>query len=144
MTTASLKWFRNLQASNILDLFLTNSLTLVDSVCVVPGISDHLAVILGIKLSPSMQKLKPRKKCAPLLKSRLGKHEARNAQFSDYLPFYSTGKCTEQLWQEFNGEVDTLISKYMPTKILRGRKNLVTQEIRRKMNQRDHLYQVQK
>ena len=60
--------------------------------------------------------------------------------------FLSTcaGKCTEQLWQELMGEVDTLISKYVPTKTLRGRKNLpwVTQEIRRKMNQRDHLYQV--
>ena len=56
------------------------------------------------------------------------------------------GKCTEQLWQEFKGEVDTLISKYVSTKTLRGRKNLpwVTQEIRREMNQRDHLHQVQK
>ena len=46
--------------SNILDLFLTNSPTLVDSVYVHPGISDHLAVISGVKLRPSIQKLKPR------------------------------------------------------------------------------------
>ena len=42
--------------SNILDLFLT----LVDSVYVHPGISDHLAVISSVKLRPSIQKLKPR------------------------------------------------------------------------------------
>ena len=41
---------------------------------------------------------------------------------------------------------DFIINRYVPTKTIRGRKNLpwVTQEIRRKMNKRDHLYQVQK
>ena len=50
------------------------------------------------------------------------------------------------MWQDFKGKVDDLTGKYVPTKTLRGRKNLpwVTQEIRRKMNQSDHLYQVQK
>ena len=39
-----------------------------------------------------------------------------------------------------------LINRYAPPKTIRGRKNLpwVTQEIRRNMNKRDHLYQVQK
>ena len=47
---------------------------------------------------------------------------------------------------EFKGETETLIDRYVPTKTSRGRKNLpwVTQEIKRKMNRRDHLYQVQK
>ena len=70
----------------------------------------------------------------------------------DMLTFQSTflstyeGKSTEQLWQEFKDEVDMLINRYVPTKTTRGRKNLpwVTQEIRRNMNKRDHLYQVQK
>ena len=62
--------------------------------------------------------------------------------------FLSTceGKSTEQLWQEFKDKTDQVINLYIPTKTLRGRKNLpwVTQEIRRKMNRRDNLYQVQK
>ena len=56
------------------------------------------------------------------------------------------GKSTEQLWQEFMGETETLIGRYAPTKTLRGRKNLpwITQEIRREMNRRDNLYRIQK
>ena len=46
--------------NNILDLFLTNSPTLVDSVSVVPGIADHLAVIGVVRLRPTIQKVKPR------------------------------------------------------------------------------------
>ena len=72
------------------------------------------------------------------------KHEMLEFQAT----FLSTceSKSTEQLWQEFKGEIDILINKYVPFKRHRGRKILswVTQEIRRKMNHRDHLYQVQK
>ena len=46
--------------NNILDLFLTNSPTLVDSVSVVPGIADHSAVIGVVRLRPTVQKVKPR------------------------------------------------------------------------------------
>ena len=117
----------------------------VDSVCVVPGISDHLAVISGVKLRPSIQKLKPRN---VHLYSKADWVSMKQEMLEFQTAFFSTcaGKCTEQPWQEFKGEVDTLISKYVPTKTLRGRKNLpwITQEFRRKMNQRDHLYQVQK
>ena len=46
--------------NNTLDLFLTNSPTLVDSDSVIPGIADHSAVIAVVKLRPSIQKIKPR------------------------------------------------------------------------------------
>ena len=115
----------------------------MESVCVVPGISDHLAVISGIKLRPSVKKLKPRN---VHLYSKADWVSMKQEMLDFQTTFLSTcaGKCTEQLWQEIKGEVDTLISKYVPTKTLRGRKNLpwVTQEFRRKMNQHDHLYQV--
>ena len=62
--------------------------------------------------------------------------------------FLSTceGKSTEQLWQEFTDEIDQIVKTYVTSKTHKGRKNLprVTQEIRRKMNHRDHLYQMQK
>ena len=55
-------------------------------------------------------------------------------------------KSTETLWTELKAKVDFLIDKYVPVKVLRGRKNLpwVTSEIKRMMNKRDLLYQVQK
>ena len=72
------------------------------------------------------------------------RHDMQEFQSS----FLSTcgGKNTEQLWQEFKGEIDQIVSTHVPTKTLRGKKNLplVTQELKRKMNLRDHLYQVQK
>ena len=72
------------------------------------------------------------------------KHEMLEFQATFLSTFES--KSTEQLWQEFKGKIDILINKYVPFKRHRGRKTLswVTQEIRRKMNHRDHLYQVQK
>ena len=56
------------------------------------------------------------------------------------------GKSTETLWTELKAKVDFLIDKYVPAKVLRGRKNLpwVTSEIKRMINKRDRLYQVQK
>ena len=70
----------------------------------------------------------------------------------EFLTFQSTflstceGKTSEQLWQKFKDEADMLINRYVPTKTIRGRKKLrmITREIRRNMNKRDNLYQVQK
>ena len=131
--------------NNILDLFLTNNPTLVDSVSVTPGMSDHDAVISVIKLRPSIQKMKPRTIHIYSKANWEGmRHDMQKFQSS----FLSTceGKSTEQLWQEFTAEIDQIVKTYVPSKTLRGRKNLpwVTQEIRRKMNHRDHLYQIQK
>ena len=46
--------------NTILDLFLTNNPTLVGTVTVVPGISEHETIIAVVKLRPTMQKVKPR------------------------------------------------------------------------------------
>ena len=130
---------------HVLDLFLTNNPTLVDSVSVTPGMSDHDAVISVIKLRPSIQKMKPR---TIQIYSKADWEGMRHDMQKFQSSFLSTceGKSTEQLWQEFTAEIDQIVKKYVPSKTLRGRKNLpwVTQEIRRKMNHRDHLYQVQK
>ena len=131
--------------NNILDLFLTNSPTLVDSVSVIPGIADHSAVMAVVRLRPTIQKVKPR---TVHLYSKADWESMRQGMQDFQATFLSTceGKSTEQLWQEFKGENETLIGRYVPTKTLRGRKNLpwITQEIRRKMNRRDRLYQIQK
>ena len=131
--------------NNILDLFLTNSPTLVDSVSVIPGIADHSAVMAVVRLRPTIQKVKPR---TIHLYSKADWESMRQGMQDFQATFLSTceGKSTEQLWHEFKGETETLIGRYVPIKTLRGRKNLpwITQEIRRKMNRRDRLYQIQK
>ena len=131
--------------NNILDLFLTNNPTFVDTVSVVPGISDHETVIAVVKLRPTIQKMKPR---TVRIYSKANWEGMRHDMLEFQSSFLSTceGKNTEQLWQEFKGEIDQIVSTHVPTKTLRGKKNLpwVTQELRRIMNLRDHLYQVQK
>ena len=107
--------------NNILDLFITNSPTLVDSVNVVPGIVDHQAVLAVVRLRPSIQKVKPR--TVPLY-SKANWDGMKEDRLTFQSSFLSTceGKSTEQLWQEFKGEVDMLINRYIPTKIIGGRK----------------------
>ena len=48
------------QENNILDLFLKNSPTLVDSVSIIPGIADRSVVMALVRLRSTTQKVKPR------------------------------------------------------------------------------------
>ena len=103
--------------NNILDLFLTNSPTLVDSLSVVPDISDYQAVISVVRLRPSIQKIKPRD-INLYFKADWVSMKQEMQDFQTAFLSSCEGKSTEQLWQEFKGEVDTLIKKYVPTKTL--------------------------
>ena len=130
---------------NVLDIFLTNSLTLVESVNVTTGISDHDIVVADVKIRPNIQKLKP---CTVHLCSKADWDSIKQEMqfFQSSVLDSCEGKNTETLWTELKANVDFLIDKYVPAKVLRGRKNLpwVTSEIKRMMNKRDRLYQVQK
>ena len=48
------------RGNNILEFFLTNSPSLVDSVSIIPGIADHSAVMAVVRLQSTIQKVKPR------------------------------------------------------------------------------------
>ena len=48
------------RGNNILDLYLTNSPSLVQTVDIVPGISDHDIVVVESNLRPRINKPKPR------------------------------------------------------------------------------------
>ena len=124
--------------NNILDLFLTNSPTLVDSVSVIPGIADHSAV------TPA-HSTKVKTENRILVFGKVWDRVCSSKLQATFLSICEW-KSTEQLWQEFKGETEPLIGRYVPTKTLRDRKNLpwITQEIRRKMNRRYRLYQIQK
>ena len=82
--------------NNILDLFLTNNPTLVDTVSAVPDISDHETVIAVVKLRPTIQKMKPR---TVRIYSKANWEGMRHAMLEFQSSFLSTceGKTTEQL-----------------------------------------------
>ena len=93
----------------------TNSPTLVDSVSLVPGIADHLAVIGVVRLRYTIQKVKPR---IVHLYSKTDWEGMRQGMKEFQATFLATceGKWTEQFWQEFVGETETLIMEdmYLP------------------------------
>ena len=107
--------------NNILDLFLSNNPTFVDTVSVVPGISDHETVIAVVKLRPTIQKMKPR---TVRIYSKANWEGMRHDMLEFQSSFLSTceGKNTEQLWQEFKGEIDQIVSTHFPPKLSEVRK----------------------
>ena len=94
----------------------------MESVNITTGI-DHDVVVTDVKLRPTITKLKPR---TEHLYSSADwdsiKHEM--LYFQPSFLAACEGKSAETLWTELNVIVDFLIDKYLPAKVLRGRKNL--------------------
>ena len=76
----------------------------------------------------------------------IGKALYTGMNFSHHFYLPVKVKAQSNYGRSLKVRLTTLLNTYVPTKTLRVKKNLplVTQEMRRKMNQRDHLYQVQK
>ena len=96
MTTVSPKWCLTPQEKTIFLISLTNNPTFVDTVSVVPGISDHETVIAVVKLRPTIQKMKPR---TVRIYSKANWEGMRHDMLEFQSSFLSTceGKNTEQL-----------------------------------------------
>ena len=52
------------------------------------------------------------------------------------------GKSVEDLWNEFKTAIDQFSTQCIPTKLIRGKSSFpwITQEIRRMIRKRDHIY----
>ena len=55
-------------------------------------------------------------------------------------------KTSNELWEQFKNDIQTGISKFVPTKTLRTKRSLpwITQDVLRSIRKRDHLYRKQK
>ena len=106
---------------NVLDLFFSNNPSLVNRVEVIPGISDHETIYIESSLSPSKAKTPPRqvfiynKADFTSIKAKLRRVKE---EFLSMEPIATT----QELWNKFRSTVSDLMTKYIPTKILSGKK----------------------
>ncbi|WAQ95830.1 hypothetical protein MAR_028520, partial [Mya arenaria] len=127
---------------NILDLLLLSNPTLVQSVNIISGISDHDIVSASISARPTSLKQKPRV-CSVYSK----------ANWPEFRKYFSTVKVdilhnheqisVEELWQRFKSAISTGIATYIPIKHIRPKRSLpwINKSIRKLLRKRNKLYQ---
>ena len=127
---------------NILDLFLTTNHTLVNSVNVIPGLSDHNIVKCLVDTKPASTKKAPRK-VHLYRKADWVSLKAHMTEFCNSFVLSYQGKSVETLWLEFKEALNTGIQKFIPSKYAGQKKHLpwITQSIRREIRKRDRWYQ---
>ena len=126
---------------NILDLFLTNSDSLVIKVTILPSISDHDIVFCMVRFKPVILKQVPR--AVPL---------CRKADWTAFKAFAKDkceellkdhpSKSIEDLWSSFKSVIHNGIAKFVPSKILGTKKSLlwITQPIKRIIRKRNKFF----
>ena len=127
--------------NNTLELFLTTNPTLTKSVACLPGLSDHDMVIAECALKPIPLKQKPRK--AQLFrKADWLRLKSLLSDYQDKIITNHHGKSVDDLWTEFTSALERFSSECIPTKMVLGKSFLpwITQEIKRLIRKRDHLY----
>ena len=106
---------------NVLDLFFSNNSSLVNRVEVIPGISDHETVFVESSLRLAKAQTPPRnvyiynKADFPSVKAELRRIKET---FISLEPVSTT----QELWYKFSFSVSDLMTRYIPTKMLSGKK----------------------
>ena len=106
---------------NVLDLSFSNNSSLVNRVEVIPGISDHETVYVESSLRPAKAQTPPRKVHIynkadfPSIKAELRR---KKEEFASMEPISSI----QELWNKFRSMVSDLMTTYIPTKTLSGKK----------------------
>ena len=98
-------------------------------------------VMANCTLSPTTQKLKPRK--VPLFrKADWPKFKSLMKDYQQKFMNSHLGRSVEELWNDFTSTLDTFSSQCIPVKTISGKKSLpwVTQAIRRQIRKRNRLY----
>ena len=128
--------------NNTPDLFLTNLPTLIQEVEVVPGLSDHDAVIVQSKMRMSLAKQANRK--IPLYSKanwqaiRADLQSLEN-KISDLI---LQGTDVDSVWRKFRDSILLAISQHIPHKMSRKHLSLpwITTQLRRQIRRRNILY----
>ena len=128
--------------NNTLDLFFTNLPTLIQEVEVVPGLSDHDAVIVQSKMRMSLAKQANRK--IPLYSKanwqaiRADLQSLEN-KISDLI---LQGTDVDSVWRKFRDSILLAISQHVPHKMSRKHLSLpwITTQLRRQIRRRNILY----
>ena len=110
------------RGGNILDLFLTTNHTLVESVSIIPGLSDHDIVRCTVNTKPKVTKNSPRRTLL-YRKADWASLKIYMRSFCDSFLSSYEGKSVEVMWTEFKEALDSGIKKFIPSKLI-GNKNI--------------------
>ncbi|MCG7878228.1 MAG: endonuclease/exonuclease/phosphatase family protein, partial [Candidatus Thiodiazotropha endolucinida] len=130
------------RGNNVLDLVIANNPSLIAACRVIPGVSDHDAVLTEVNLKPIRNKQNPRK--IPLYKKAdwigLRKHmldfgQSLRENFDITTP-------VNQLWENITSELERAINKFIPHKTSKSKDKQpwINAKIRRLMRKRDKLF----
>ena len=127
---------------NTLDLFFSNNQTLVNRVQVIPGILDHETVYIESSLRPAKANTPPRRvNCYKKADFDALNKELREAK--EEFEMMAQTSSAEELWTNFRRLTSTLMKKYIPTKLLSGKKinkPWINKKIKSLMRCRDKLF----
>ena len=102
---------------------------------------SKLKLMANCTLSPTTQKLKPRK--VPLIrKADWPKFKSLMKDYQQKFMNSHLSRSEEELWNDFTSTLDTFSSQCIPVKTISGKKSLpwVTQAIRHQIRKRNLLY----
>ena len=133
------------QGKHILDLFFTSNPTLIDSVSILPGLSDHDIVRVLVNTIPSQTKQVPHN--IPLYeKADWDQFKQTMRDFQSELLTDLATTDVQELWDIFASRLEQGIDKFIPTRKVGTRDGFpwINQEICRLMRKRDKSYKRMK
>ena len=131
---------------NILDLTFTNNPTLIKSCSVIPGISDHDAIIIDSIIRPSYTKTQKRK----VYQYKKADWETLNKDCEELSASiktrYDAGDCINQLWDLFKSKLNETIGSNIPSKLIHNSNNLpwITKDLRKMIRKKTKLHRQAK
>ena len=127
---------------NMLDLVFTNNPSLVKSSYSVPGISDHAMVVTDLDIHPKFVTKKPRKIYIYSKADWDSINFETDKLSKDIITDYESGKNVEDLWTMFKTKTFEIMDKFIPTKILKGRRSVpwFSYKLRRMTRRKARLY----
>ena len=132
--------------NNILDLCFTNSPSFVSSTEVIPGVSDHDAVVVNISMKPKL--IRPVKRKIYLYKKAdfTSMEECIRVFDNKLSPEYLRSKTVDELVNEFNQLIMNAMNEFIPSKVTSSRWKLpwINSTIKRNINKKKRLYKKAK
>ncbi|WAR06007.1 LORF2-like protein [Mya arenaria] len=132
--------------NRMLDLTFTNNPSLIKSSTTAPGISDHDIVVVDSNTRPYYSKQKPRR-CFIFSKANWDDLKTNVAAISSkVVQLYKDETSVHQLWNTFKEDLQSAISKHIPSK-MKTRKNStpwITRSVKRHLRRKAKLYKKAK
>ena len=131
---------------NILNLYFTNSPTLVRHIEMIPGIGDHdSAIKVDSMIKPMVSQCKPRK----IYQYHKGDMTALKADLKDFQDTFLAncdGKSAEELWLSFHSQMMILQEKHIPSKISKPQTSMpwINEDLKKKIRRNNRLFKSRK